>query len=264
MQRIIVTADDYGMCNEVDRAIDAGIENRFINTTNVILNMKTLSDAADLRTRYPSLSVGIHWNVTTGKPISDPKTIPSLVDENGAFWSIGIFKRKYHNAEITPADLEKELEAQYSLFEKTCGKPDYWNTHENSSLETKAYKVFEKVAVRHGIPATRTFQRVYYDKYGLGIKCAIREFAVKNFFELWFGKIRRTFKMPTARVVSFDKISNQEIFNLPFSNLERNIQDLGEQAARLLVRRFNDPDGPQQRVVVMSKVALLGSEKKIE
>ena len=64
--------------------------------------------------------------------------------------------------------------------------------------------------------------------------------------------------------VSFDKISNQEIFNLPFSYLERNVQDLGEQAARLLVRRFNDPDGPQQRVVVMSKVALLGSEKKIE
>lgn len=62
--------------------------------------------------------------------------------------------------------------------------------------------------------------------------------------------------------VSFDKISNQEIFNLPFSYLERNIQDLGEQAARLLVRRFNDPDGPQQRVVVMSKVALLGSGKE--
>ena len=119
------------MCNEVDSAIDAGIENGFIATTNVMLNMKTLSDAADLLTRYPSLSVGIHWNVTTGKPISDPKTIPSLVDEMGTFWSIGIFKRKYHNAEITPADLEKELEAQYSLFEKTCGKPDYWNTHEN-------------------------------------------------------------------------------------------------------------------------------------
>ena len=63
--------------------------------------------------------------------------------------------------------------------------------------------------------------------------------------------------------ISFDKISNQEIFNFPFSYLERNIWDLGEQAARLLVRRFEDPDGPQQRVVVMSKVMLLGSEKKI-
>lgn len=210
MQKIIVTADDYGMCDEVDRAIDAGIENGFITTTNVMLNMATLSDAADLRTRYPSLSVGIHWNVTTGKPISDSKTIPSLVDETGTFWPIGTFKKKYHKGEIVSTDLEKELEAQYSLFEKTCGKPDYWNTHENSSLETKAYKVFEKVAVRHGIPATRTFQRVYYDKYDLGFKCAFREFAVKNFFELWFKKIRKTFKMPMARVVSFDKISKTD------------------------------------------------------
>ena len=210
MQKIIVTADDYGMCDEVDRAIDAGIENGFITTTNVMLNMATLADAADLRTRYPSLSVGIHWNVTTGKPISDSKTIPSLVDETGTFWPIGTFKKKYHKGEIVSTDLEKELEAQYSLFEKTCGKPDYWNTHENSSLETKAYKVFEKVAVRHGIPATRTFQRVYYDKYDLGFKCAFREFAVKNFFELWFKKIRKTFKMPMARVVSFDKISKTD------------------------------------------------------
>ncbi len=210
MQRIIVTADDYGMCDEVDRAIEAGIENGFITTTNVMLNMETLSDAADLRTRYPSLSVGIHWNVTTGKPVSDPKTVPSLVDENGAFWPIGTFKKKFHKGEIFSADLEKELEAQYSLFEKTCGKPDYWNTHENSSLETKAYKIFEKVALKHEIPATRTFQRVYYDKCGLGFKRALREFAVKNFFELWFKKIRRTFKMPTARVVSFDKISKTE------------------------------------------------------
>lgn len=57
MQRIIVTADDYGMCDEVDRAIEAGIENGFITTTNVMLNMETFSDAADFRTRYPSLSV---------------------------------------------------------------------------------------------------------------------------------------------------------------------------------------------------------------
>ncbi len=63
--------------------------------------------------------------------------------------------------------------------------------------------------------------------------------------------------------ISFDKISNQEIFNFPFSYLERNIRDLGEQAARLLVRRFDNPDAPRQRVVVMSKVILLGSEKKI-
>lgn len=210
MQKIIVTADDYGMCEEVDRAIEAGIENGFVTTTNVMLNMETFFHAADLRVKYPNLSIGIHWNVTTGKPLSDPKTIPSLVDDNGMFWPISVFKKKYRKGKISPIDLEKELEKQYSLFEKVCGSADYWNTHENSSLEIKAYKIFEKVAVRHGIPATRTFQRVYYDKINIGIKRAVREFAVKTFFEIWFTKIRKTFKMPIARVVGFDKISKTE------------------------------------------------------
>ena len=207
MQKVIITADDYGMCDAVDKAIDAGIENGFITTTNVMLNMETLHNAKDLRERYPHISVGVHWNVTTGKPISDPKDIPTLVDKNGEFWSIGNFKRKYSKGLISPQDLEKELEAQYALFEQACGKADYWNTHENSSLHTKAFKVFEKTAVKHGVRATRTFQRVYFDKFNLGLKTEIREFLVRNFFELWFEKIRKTFVMPIARVVSFDKVS---------------------------------------------------------
>ena len=94
MQKIIVTADDYGMCDVVDKAIDAGIENGIITTTNVMLNMETLHNAKNLREHFPHISVGIHWNVTTGKPVSKPEDIPTLVDENGEFWPINIFKKK--------------------------------------------------------------------------------------------------------------------------------------------------------------------------
>ena len=111
---------------------------------------------------------------------------------------------------IAESDLEKELEVQYELFLKTCGNADYWNTHENSALHTKAFRVFERVAKKHGIRGTRTFQRVYYDKIGLSFKTTIREFLVKHFFEIWFGRIRKRFVMPTARIVSFNKISKTE------------------------------------------------------
>ncbi len=207
MQKLIVTADDYGMCESVDLAIDAGIENRFITTTNVMVNMESLSRAKTLRERYPHISVGIHWNVTTGKPICNPKDVPTLVDENGTFLPIAQFKKRYSKGLISQAELEAELEAQYALFEQACGKADYWNTHENSSLHVKAFKVFQKVALKHNIGATRTFQRVYFDKFKLGFKRSCREFLVKNFFNLWFEHIRRTFTMPSARVVSFDKVS---------------------------------------------------------
>ncbi len=211
MQKLIVTADDYGMCDVVDKAIDAGIENGIITTTNVMVNMETLHNAKDLWDRYPHISIGLHWNVTTGRPISDPQNIPTLVDEKGMFWSIGKFKKRYSKGLINPNDLECELEAQYDKYIQICGGGlSYWNTHENSSLHTKAYRVFEKVAKKHGIKATRTFQRVYFDKYGLSLKTEVREFLVKNFFQLWFEKIRKTFIMPSARVVSFDKVSKTE------------------------------------------------------
>ena len=80
MQKVIITADDYGMCDIVDKAIDAGIENGIITSTNVLLNMDSLENAKTLRKRYPNVSVGIHWNVTTGKPVCDPEQVPSLVD----------------------------------------------------------------------------------------------------------------------------------------------------------------------------------------
>ena len=210
MQKLIVTADDYGMCDEVDKAIDAGIENGIITTTNVMLNMDTLCHAKDLRERFPHISVGVHWNVTTGKPVSRPDSIPTLVNEKGEFWTILEFKKRFSKKLIDPQDLERELEAQYTLFEEYCGKADYWNTHENSALHTKAFKVFEKVAKNHEIKATRTFQRAYFDKIGLGLKAEVREFLVRNFFELWFGRIREIFKMPTARIVAFGKLSKTE------------------------------------------------------
>lgn len=215
MKKIIVTADDYGMCEDVDLAIDAGIENGVIKSTNVLLNMGSLAAAATLRTRYPSLSIGVHFNVTTGAPLCRPEEIPSLVDEKGNFFSIVVFKKRYSKGLIAEEDLERELEAQYALFEKTCGKADYWNTHENSALHLKAFAVFARVAKRHGVEATRTFQRVYYDKINIGFKREVRELLVKHFFEWWFGRIRKEFRMPDARIVSFYKKRKHEGTYLP-------------------------------------------------
>lgn len=211
MQKIIITADDYGMCDAVDKAIDAGIENGMITTTNVMLNMDSLDSARTLRSRYPHVSVGIHWNVTTGRPVLPASEVPSLVDENGVFWSIAVFKKRFSKGLIAIDELTSELEAQCARFEEACGKPDYWNTHENSALHLKSFRIFAAVAQKHGVTATRTFQRgPYYDKVNLSFKQNLREFLVKHFFHLWFSRIRKSFTMPLARVVSFDKYSKLE------------------------------------------------------
>jgi predicted glycoside hydrolase/deacetylase ChbG (UPF0249 family) len=92
-KKILITADDFGMCQAVDNAIINLIEAGSITTTNVLVNMETVENAKLLRRNYPDISIGIHWNVTTGKPVSDIRKVKTLVNECGEFYSIGQFKK---------------------------------------------------------------------------------------------------------------------------------------------------------------------------
>ena len=70
MHKLIITADDYGMCESVNRAVEACAAAGAVLSTNVMSNMDHAQDAARFRKDYPHVSVGIHYNFTVGKPLS--------------------------------------------------------------------------------------------------------------------------------------------------------------------------------------------------
>lgn len=61
--------------------------------------------------------------------------------------------------------------------------------------------------------------------------------------------------------VGFDFIPGQDVFNMPYSCLEREVLRLGEQAAQLLFRRFETPGRPPEKIVILPHVCLRGSER---
>ena len=61
-KKLIITADDYGMCDSVNRAIEECIAKKVVLSTNVMTNMECAADAATLREKYPYVSIGIHYN----------------------------------------------------------------------------------------------------------------------------------------------------------------------------------------------------------
>ena len=79
MRKYIITADDYGLCPEVDTAIENLAERKMLSTTNVIMNFRRDFSDAPLKS-YAPFSIGLHWNVTTGTPVSEVNAVPSLVD----------------------------------------------------------------------------------------------------------------------------------------------------------------------------------------
>lgn len=204
MKKIIVTADDFGMCSYVNNAIIDLIDFGTLTSTNVLTNMYALDGIEKLKER-PNVSVGIHWNIISGKPVSDPKEIPTLVDGEGQFHSLVEFKKLMHSRKISMVDVEKELRAQYLLFYKSYGKTaSYWNTHENSSHVKAVFDLCCKLGVEYHIPATRVFDRVYLDfDDGYSFPRKIREYIVRTILHNRYKGIRKYFKMPDGRLVAF-------------------------------------------------------------
>ena len=215
MKKLIITADDYGMTSLVDTAIDDCIKAGLVKSTNVIVNQDNFSAAKRLRERFPDISIGLHWNVTSGKPVSNLNEIASLVNpKTGDFWGLRDFMKRFKTGLIIKDELSLELINQYKLFRAFCGEPDYWNVHMNSSLDFKIFPFFNKLARELGITKTRTFQRVYVNGcMNMSIKNRWIERIKKVILDFWFGyfvPLTGT-KMPDGRVMyfnSYDKVSD--------------------------------------------------------
>ncbi|MEA4998679.1 MAG: LacI family DNA-binding transcriptional regulator [Candidatus Limiplasma sp.] len=63
--------------------------------------------------------------------------------------------------------------------------------------------------------------------------------------------------------VGFDELPGQLVFELPYSCLNREVVQLGAKAAQMLIRRFDEPARPAERLVVVPRLCLRGSEKRM-
>lgn len=161
MKKLIITADDYGMCESVNRAIEACAEAGVVLSTNVMTNMEFAKDAALFRRQFPNVSVGLHYNFTVGKPICPATQVPSLVDEKGYFLSYKEIRKKCKAKTYSHEEVKMEMRAQYEQYVSICGEPDYWNTHENVHVHPWLYTLFCDVSDEFGIKKMRTHRRIY-------------------------------------------------------------------------------------------------------
>lgn len=162
MKQLIITADDYGMSRAVNDAIEDGMTAGIITSTNVMTNMPLYEEAKDLKSKFPNVSVGLHWTLSgAGKPVTPIEQVPTLVNEKGDFFSYPEFRKRYRKGLIKNEEILTELRNQFDRFYKLMGIPDYWNTHQNTHVDFNIYQLFVSLASELRIPAMRSHQRIY-------------------------------------------------------------------------------------------------------
>lgn len=146
MKRIIVRADDLGFSEGINYGIEKTVKEGIIRSVGVMVNMPATEHGVNLL-KGTNVCYGLHTNISAGRPLVDPKLIPSIVNENGEFKS----SQEYRNAKEDFVVLDEvilEIEAQYQRFVQLMGeKPHYFECHAVAS--DNLFKGLEIVVTRH-------------------------------------------------------------------------------------------------------------------
>src|SRR6202142_1008241 len=119
---VIVNADDFGMSGRVNKAVIACFEDGLVSSTTIMANMSGFEEATSLAHQYKLTgNVGIHLNLTEGKPLTDPiRKMAKFCNPDGNF-SFSCSNWPFFSPNEKSA-LASEIRAQVELC-RTCGLP---------------------------------------------------------------------------------------------------------------------------------------------
>lgn len=156
MKQLIVNADDFGVSAEVNRGILHAHQNGIVTSTTVMSNFPDAAPGLEQAlTAAPDLGIGLHFNLTAGRPVSPLSTVPSLVTADGTFHNIVEWPAcmKGFNDE----QVRQEIDAQVRRFIEIAGTPpDHLDAHHHATyLHPAALRAMLATAQRYHIPMRR-------------------------------------------------------------------------------------------------------------
>lgn len=128
---IIINADDFGFTTGVNQAILELGRLGILSATNVMANMPFAHESCEVARQLPDLNIGVHLNLTQGKPVCDPHEIRSIVDSSGHFYPLKTLVRRTLTGRVLPQHAHREIKAQVQLLQTWLGgQVNHWNSHE--------------------------------------------------------------------------------------------------------------------------------------
>ena len=153
-KQLIINADDYGHCREVNTAVEELAIAGKLGGVSVLANGNCWEQAVSFSCSHPELSAGVHLNAVEGRPVSDSSRIKILTGEDGSFVSLAVLLKRwlFHPAEVLPA-IEKEWRAQIERLIRAGVKLTHADSHRHLHAFPPAYRCAVKLCLEYCVPA---------------------------------------------------------------------------------------------------------------
>ena len=142
---IILCADDFGLTDGVSRAIVQLCQARRLSATSALVTIDDwASQARRLQELRPTTAIGLHFNLTLGRPRVATEYAAHL-DTSGAFLPLPQLILRALSRRLDEAQIRRECSAQIRAFQLATGVlPDFIDGHQH---------VHTLPVVRHGVLA---------------------------------------------------------------------------------------------------------------
>lgn len=157
MKYLIINADDFGYCPKRDRAIVDLFHRKCLSSTSVLVNGMNVQQACTAA-KAAGLPMGIHLNLTEGRPIStDIDRIQSLVDNHGFLHGKFGLRNELENDRIQTEHIEYEIRMQLNRYFELMDhqSPEHIDGHQHIHVHPKLVEIVARLAREYGIEYIR-------------------------------------------------------------------------------------------------------------
>src|ERR1051326_4988638 len=156
MKTLIVTADDFGLTNRVNEAIAAAARDGIVTSASLMVTGGAFESAVNIARNTPRLDLGLHLNLTEGRPISRWETIRSLANSDGFLYRHPV-KLVFALAlrQVEPTDLEREIRSQIDKANVQGLQITHIDGHKHVHAMPAIIRMIARIAPECGIQAIR-------------------------------------------------------------------------------------------------------------
>lgn len=154
--RLIVTADDFGLHEAVNEAVERGYRDGVLRAASLMVAAPAVADAVARAKQNPGLAVGLHLVLADGRAMLPPTRIPALVDAQGMFDSNMVRNGfRFFFLPHVRRQLADEIRAQFEAFAATGLKLDHVNAHKHFHLHPTILTLMLTIGREFGLRAIR-------------------------------------------------------------------------------------------------------------
>lgn len=145
---LIINADDFGLTKGVTLGILDSMEKGIVTETTAMVNGNCFDEGIEEAKRRGIKGIGIHLNLTWGKPVLPLNKVITLINDKG------VFKKGYNElGKYSLNEIEMELKAQIERFFASGFQPTHIDGHHHFyGLYPQLMKIVIKLSKEYSLP----------------------------------------------------------------------------------------------------------------